>query len=39
MAQISGYGAENEREKAERESREATYGKTPTTETKPKEKR
>lgn len=36
MAQLSGYGAENEREKAEREARN---GKTPTTETKPKEKR
>ena len=39
MAQLSGYGAENEREKAEREAREKVYGKAPTTEVKPKEKR
>lgn len=38
MAQLSGYGAESAREKAERETREKIYGKAPTTETRPKEK-
>jgi hypothetical protein len=36
MATLSGYGAESKDEKAERERREAIYGKPPIRETKPK---
>jgi hypothetical protein len=36
MATLSGYGAETKDEKAERERREAVYGKTPVRETKPR---
>lgn len=42
MAELSGYGAESAREKAERETREKIYGSTPRNETSksdPKEKR
>lgn len=39
VVQLGGYGAETKDEKADREFRERTYGKTPTSEPKPKEKR